>query len=134
MASVELGTFIAFLAVPFLTVIFMGKIRAWGFQGYILFLAIGALSFIMLGGLTLMFASGYEVVQSQASAAYNSTQIMRDANGTVTGTVETQVPQTTKQIPIIADYQQIWAWICFAFMIVFGMLYFYVMITGGTGN
>ena len=117
MVSVELGTFVAFLAVPFISLIFLGKIKSWGITGYMLFLGIGALSFIMLGGLTLMMASGYEVVQSNTQTFYNST-------GSIIGT-------TTQSQPILVDNQDIWAWIFLGTVPIFGFIYLKGALTGG---
>lgn len=114
----ELGTFLAFLAVPVLSLVFMSKIRSWGLIGYVFFIAMGALSFVMLGGLTLMMAGGYDVVQSETETAFA-------ANGTETGSI-------TKTTPIITDYQNIWSYVFGAFVVVFGLTYFYVMVRGGT--
>lgn len=115
--NVELGTFLAFLAVPTLTLIFMTKIRGWGLTGYVLFLGTGALSFVMLGGLTLMMMFGYNVVMSEHVA-------LADSNGTATGTED----HTT---PIITSFQDLWSYIFGAYAIVFGLIYFVVMVTGG---
>ena len=118
MAEVELGTFLAFLAVPALTLVFMSKIRSWQVTGYILFLGLGALSFIMLGGIALMFYFDYDVVISENT-------IIKDAMGVTTGT-------ETTTTPVINSFQDIWALIFSAFAFVFGGIYFWVMIKGGT--
>lgn len=132
MVDVELGTFLAFLSVPVLSVVFMSKVRSWGLIGYLFFLAIGALSFIMLGGLTLMMAGDYDVVWTQAHAAYNSTEYERNATGGLIGSIETEMPERTERTPIITEYQNIWSYVFGAFVVVFGLSYFYVMVRGGT--
>jgi len=118
--TVELGTFIAFLAIPFLSMIFYGKILTWGFVGWLLFLSVGALSFLLLGGVTLMMASGYEVTQS-------STHEFRNATGALVGT-------ETNSTPIINSFQQMWSYIFMSSTIVFGMVFFWVLVTAAGGR
>jgi len=115
--TVDLGTFLAFLLVPVVTLIFMGKIRSWGVGGYILFLGMGTLSFIMLGGLALMMYVPYDVVIIE-------NVLQADALGNTTGT-------ETHTTPIIANFQDIWATVFGGFGFIFGVLFFWVLVKGG---
>jgi len=100
--------------------IFYGKILTWGFVGWLLFLSVGALSFLLLGGVTLMMASGYEVTQS-------STHEFRNATGALVGT-------ETNSTPIINSFQQMWSYIFMSSTIVFGMVFFWVLVTAAGGR
>lgn len=133
MATLELGTFLAMLAVPVVTLIFMGKIRSWGFTGFILFLGVGALSFIMFGGLTLAMASEYDVVLSTTHAAHTDNAVARSGNGTIVTNTTSTTPETTDSTPIINAYHAMWSYVFLGCMLVFGLLFFWVMIFGGTG-
>jgi hypothetical protein len=128
--TIELGTFIAFLVVPGLTLLFMGKIKTWGLTGYILFIFMGALSFLSLAGLSLIMASGYSVVSTTVDSGTNSTNIVRASNGTIITNSTTTTDPGQKQVPVIDQFQEIWAMGFMGSVIVFGFIYFKVMLTG----
>lgn len=132
MVNVELGTFLAFLAVPTLTLFFMTKIRSWQITGYVLFLGLGALSFIMLGGIALMFYFGYNIVLTQEASGYTTHGLAYDDLGNIIGNSTNEIPATTEITPVINAFQDIWALIFSGFTFVFGGIYFWVMIRGAT--
>ena len=132
--EIQLGVFIAFLVFPAATFLFLLRVKEWHLTNFLLFLVMGIFGLIALGGLALMMFANYNVVQSTTQAGYTMQDVDRNGTGSITSNRTITVPEITNKTPIIDSFQTIWGWIFFALVIIYGVLYFYVLATGGRGG
>lgn len=113
MPSVELGVFIAFILIPFASIVILPKLRSWGLVGTTIAAAIGIVGLVMLGGIALIFFSQFDVVQTEAEVFYH-------ANGTQSGSA-------VKTAPVINAFHNELGYVVFGITILFGVVYFKIM-------
>jgi len=131
MPNIELGVFVFFAAIPFLSLIFLGKIRNWGLIGGILFIGIGIVAFVFLAALALIMFSQWDVTITEVQKGYAESEIGYNASGGVVSNVTTTIPNIEKQTPIINQFHNEFGYFFFGLTILFGVLYFKIMATGG---
>ena len=136
MPNIELGTFLAFLVIPFASFIFIPALKRLGFFGWIIFIGIGIVGFIMLGGTALVFFSQYDVVLTThvPEISASGTSEVRDSIGDLVSTTNktATVAAYDEVAPVINDFHNEFGWLMFGFTIVFGLIYFKVLAEGLT--
>jgi hypothetical protein len=115
--------------VPFLTLLFARAFKSWGVPGKLLIGAVGILGFVMLSAMAQFMFAEYDVVVTKVYAAYNSTEYQRASNGTITGTIEHEIPEREEVNPIINSNHYEFGLILWGLAIGLGLIYFKV-ITG----
>lgn len=125
--SIELGTFIVFLIVPFISLLFVKALKSWGWFGNIIAGGVALLGFITIGTMALFMFSEYNVVISKDIPAVNATEIQRNATGSIVLNSTVTTSGYTEENPIINDYHYEFGWIFFALAFVFGILVVKVM-------
>lgn len=128
--TVELGTFLLFALVPFLSILVMRWLRDWGWPGRVIAGFIGLFGFIMLAAMALFMFSEYDVVVTKVYAAQNITDINYNASGDYVGNTTRQIPEQTETNPIINSNHYEFGWLFFVMALLFGLVSVKVVFQG----
>lgn len=120
--TVELGTFLFFLIVPFIGLVVISKLASWGWPGQLIGGSVGVIGFIMIAGMALYMFSSYDIVTTKIISESKSNELVHNSTGALVTNSTTVIPEHTEVNPIINDNQEIFGWIIFGFAIMYGIL------------
>lgn len=83
MATIELGTFLVFVIVPFLALVVMRFLKGWGWPGMVLGGMLGLVGFAMISGMALLMFFEYDVVISKEVPVLTATATTETADSEI---------------------------------------------------
>lgn len=111
--TLELGTFLVFVIVPFLALFAMKALRGWSWGGMVLAGLLGLVGFIMISFMAILMFFETDIVVTKQIAAATEQQITRNATGAILTNTTITTPATSEATAIIDSQHE-----------TFGMIFF----------